>query len=153
MFKYIVKRILLSVLILFGVSLIIYFLVRMMPMSYLDSQYSTQISLGTMTQEQVDAFKEMYGLADNSFLGILKGYFKWAGNMLRLDLGNSFVHKQPVGKVIADHMWISFFIAFVAVILQFIYKFRMETFSFIFCKIFKNPFLGKKGRKIRVEVY
>lgn len=120
MFKYIVKRILLSVLILFGVSLIIYFLVRMMPMSYLDSQYSTQISLGTMTQEQVDAFKEMYGLADNSFLGILKGYFKWAGNMLRLDLGNSFVHKQPVGKVIADHMWISFFIAFVAVILQFL---------------------------------
>lgn len=120
MLKYIVKRLLLSILILFGVSLIIYFLVRMMPMSYLDTKFSAQIQVGTIKQEQVDAFKEIYGLADNSFLGILKGYFVWVGNMLKLDLGVSFVHSEPVGKVIAEHMWVSFFIAFVATVLQFL---------------------------------
>ena len=38
MIKYIVKRLLLSVLILFGVSVIIYSLARMMPTDYGDNQ-------------------------------------------------------------------------------------------------------------------
>ena len=46
-------------------------------------------------------------------------YFKWLGNMLRGDLGESFKYNMPVTKVIADNMWISFSIALVATILQF----------------------------------
>ena len=38
MVKYIVKRLLLSILILFGVSIIIYALARMMPTDYVDQQ-------------------------------------------------------------------------------------------------------------------
>lgn len=120
MVKYIIKRLALSLLILFGVSLIIYFLVRLMPMNYLDTKFSAQLQQGTITQEQLNEFKALYGLADNSFGGILKGYFKWFGNFLKLDLGTSFVYNQPVGTVIADHMWVSFGISFVAVILQFL---------------------------------
>ena len=48
MIKYIVKRLLLSVLILFGVSVIIYSLARMMPTDYVDNQYSSAVSQGTM---------------------------------------------------------------------------------------------------------
>ena len=51
MIKYIVKRLLLSVLILFGVSVIIYSLARMMPTDYVDNQYSSAVSQGTMRQE------------------------------------------------------------------------------------------------------
>ena len=43
MIKYIVKRLLLSVLILFGVSVIIYSLARMMPTDYVDNQYSSAV--------------------------------------------------------------------------------------------------------------
>ena len=39
--------------------------------------------------------------------------------MLRGDLGDSFLYQQPVGTVIADHMWISFSISLVALIFQF----------------------------------
>ena len=39
MVKYCIKRILLSILILFGVSLILYFLVRLMPVSYLENKH------------------------------------------------------------------------------------------------------------------
>ena len=39
--------------------------------------------------------------------------------MLRGDLGDSFLYQQPVGRVIADHMWISFLISLVALIFQF----------------------------------
>ncbi len=63
MLKYIVKRLLLSVLILFGVSVIIYALARMMPTDYVDNQYSSAVAQGTMKQEDVDRIKELYGLA------------------------------------------------------------------------------------------
>ena len=62
MFKYIVKRLLISIVILLGVSLIIYTLVRLLPVDYIERKYSAQLQQGQMTQEQVDEYKEMYGI-------------------------------------------------------------------------------------------
>ena len=50
---------------------------------------------------------------------IFSGYFAWLGNMLRGDMGDSFLYQQPVNTVIAEHMWISFTISLVALIFQF----------------------------------
>ncbi|MBQ8719561.1 MAG: ABC transporter permease [Clostridia bacterium] len=55
----------------------------------------------------------------NKFVAVIGGYFSWLGNMLRGDLGDSFLYQQPVGTVIADHMWVSFLISLVALIFQF----------------------------------
>lgn len=120
MFKYILKRLLISIIVLLGVSIIIYALVRMMPTDYIDIKYAEQLKSGSISQEQIDAFKEMYGLLDNSFTGIIEGYFKWLGNMLKGNLGNSFKYEKPVADVIFDNMWISFAIALIATILQFL---------------------------------
>lgn len=62
MVKYIIKRLLLSLLILFGVSLLIYVLVRLMPMDYVDKQFQAQLAQGTITQADLDAIKDLYGL-------------------------------------------------------------------------------------------
>ena len=67
MFKYIVKRLLISLLVLFGVSIIIYTLVRLMPNDYIDLKYASQIQQGQITQEDVDRFKELYGIGDKTF--------------------------------------------------------------------------------------
>ena len=120
MFKYILKRILISIIILFGVSVIVYSLMRMMPTDFIDNKYAEQLQNGTITQEQIDEFKEMFGLADNSFGGIVKGYFGWLGNLMKGDLGYSFKYEKPVGQVISENMWISFSIAIIATILQFL---------------------------------
>lgn len=120
MFKYIVKRLLISIVILIGVSLIVYTMVRLMPNDYVDNKFATQLATGAVKQEDVDRFKELYGIGDSSFKGIMGGYFKWIRNLLQGDLGNSFQYDQPVAKVIGDNMWISFAIAVVATILQFL---------------------------------
>ena len=227
MLKYILKRLGLSLIVLFGVSLIIYCLVRLMPTDYLESKFSAQIQQGTITMEKIDEFKKKYGiympeayldvtvhggnhdgavlrrdvkvksytdvqngytdykkfytgnytlqdelkleLKDDSswtlyelsgdkstrvssgtyvatdgkitltsvsgeteydvkyseasawdkFLAILEGYISWLGNMLKGDWGDSFLYQLPVNQVIAEHMWISFAISLVALILQF----------------------------------
>ena len=120
MLKYIVKRLLLSVVILLGVSLIIYVLIRCMPVSFVDQKVSALQSNSSFDQTAVDKMKEMYGLTDDSFVGILKGYGNWLLALCRFDFGKSFVYGVPVLSKIVDHMWISFAVAIIATVFEFL---------------------------------
>jgi len=120
MFKYIVKRIAYSILILLGVSLIIYFLIRLMPVDFIQDKINAMNQGGaTVSEETVEAMYKMYGLGDNSFTGILSGYFSWLAALARFDLGTSFVYGIPVAQVIVEHMGVSFAVALIATIFEF----------------------------------
>ena len=119
MVKYIIKRILYSILILFAVSIILYILVRCLPMDYVENKFLSQMTQGTINAEELYRIKSLYGLEDSSFVGILRGYWKWLIAALSGDLGTSFLYNQPVTTVISDHMWISFGIAIAAYVLEF----------------------------------
>ena len=120
MLKYILKRLGQSLLILVGVSMIIYFLIRLMPVDYIQNKINAMNQGGaTVSQETVETMYKMYGLGDDSFTGILSGYFNWLGALCRFDLGTSFKYGLPVGRVIVEHMGISFAIALVATIFEF----------------------------------
>ena len=97
MIKYIIKRLLISVLVLFGVSIIIYTMVRLMPNNYVDIKFAPQLQSGAINQEDIDRFKELYGIGDNSFSGLVTGYTKWLGNLCKGDLGiSSATHQYSV---------------------------------------------------------
>ncbi len=120
MIKYIAKRIAYSIMILLGVSLIIYFLIRLMPVDFIQSKINAINQGGaTVSEETVQAMYQMYGLGDNSFKGILSGYFNWLAALCRFDLGTSFVYGIPVAQVIVEHMGISFAIALIATVFEF----------------------------------
>ena len=120
MFKYIVKRVAYSILILLGVSLIIYFLIRLMPVDFIQDKINAMNQGGaTVSEETVEAMYKMYGLGDNSFMGILSGYFSWLSALARFDLGTSFVYGIPVAQVIVEHMGVSFAVALIATIFEF----------------------------------
>ena len=121
MLKYILKRLGLAVLILLGVSLIIYVLVRCMPVSFIEDKIAQMNQGGaTIPEETVENMKKLYGLEDDSFVGILKGYVNWLAKLVRFDFGTSFKYGSPVIDVIREKMGVSFLIAFVAVILEFL---------------------------------
>ncbi len=120
MVKYVIKRVLLSIVILLGVSMIIYSLVRMMPVDFVTSKFQALVNENKMTQEEFERLKVVYGLSDTSFLGILRGYFQWLGNVCTGDLGRSFKYDANVSDIIVENMGISFSIAFVALIIEFI---------------------------------
>ncbi len=116
MLKYILKRLGLAVLILLGVSLIIYILVRCMPTNYVESLFASINQTGEADTELLDTMMELYGLNDS----IPEGYLKWLSNLVRLDLGNSFITEQPVVDVIRDKMGVSFAIAAIATVFEFL---------------------------------
>lgn len=119
--KYIIKRQITSIFILLGVSLIIYFLIRLMPVDFIQDKINAINQGGaTVSEETVNAMYQMYGLGDNSLLGILKGYFSWLGALFRFDLGTSFVYGIPVADVIFEHMGVSFAVSLIATVFEFL---------------------------------
>ena len=121
MIKYILKRIGYSILVLLGVSLIIYFLTRLMPIDFVrDKVVAMQTSGSTVTQDMVDKMYAAYGLTEDAgFLDIMKGYFSWLGDLVRMDLGTSFKYGIPVAEKISMHMGTSFIIALIAAVFEF----------------------------------
>lgn len=91
-----------------------------MPADYIDNRTAAAVQSGQMTPEDVLKLKELYGLADKSLPGILKGYVSWFGNALQGDLGFSFLYGRPVTQVIKEYIWISFFISLIAYVIEII---------------------------------
>lgn len=109
--QYIIKRILISILVLFGVSFIIYAISQSMP-----SDYVTLKTAGNpnITQEMKDRMREIYGLDK----GLIEGYISWLGNAIRGDFGTSFIYQKPVKDIIGDYAGITFALAFIAFIFE-----------------------------------
>lgn len=119
MFKYILKRIGISILILVGVSFLLYVLLRCMPTDFVEQKILNLYQAGATTSE--DFIREMYkayGLDGT----ILEGYFKWLGSVAHLDFGRSFINQREVLSEIfdKDRMGTSFFVASVAVVFEFL---------------------------------
>ncbi|MBP5308906.1 MAG: ABC transporter permease [Clostridia bacterium] len=119
MLKYIIKRIIVSLLILLGVSLILYILLRCMPTDFIEQRVLQLKASGQeVSEEFIQKMYETYGLNGS----IISGYFSWLGNVFRLDFGKSFINQRDVLKEIFDpnRMGTSFFVAAIATVFEFL---------------------------------
>ena len=114
--KYIVKRLLTSVVILFFVAFIIYVLMRCLPTSYLE-QVARQKSMqpGSKSfEEWMQQLSATYGMDK----GILPGFVSWCGRAIRGDFGDSWKWTVPVTEKFKDAVQISFVMGGIAFILE-----------------------------------
>ena len=114
--KFIVRRLLISVVLLFFVSLIIYTIMRLLRTSYVEPQ---AMALATRPgsksyQEWVDQLNAQYGLDT----GIIQGYFKWASKAIRLNFGDSWYFNQPVLQKFSNVIWYSFGLGLAAFLIE-----------------------------------
>lgn len=96
MTKYIFKRILIAIGVLFGVSLIIFSLVHMQP----GNPYTSMID-PTVPPEVIKEMLTKIGYYDPIHIK----YIKWISRALRGDLGYSIQYGQPVLQVINSRIW------------------------------------------------
>ena len=114
--KYIVKRILISILILFFVAFIIYALMRCLPSSYIESmarQKSMQPGSKSF-DEWMQQLTQMYNMDG----GIIPGYFAWLGQVFRGDFGDSWFYTVPVLEKFSDTVWISFIMSAISLFFE-----------------------------------
>ena len=114
--KYILKRILISIVILFFVGFLIYALMRCLPTSYIENmarQKSMQPGCKSF-EEWMAQLTTMYNM-DKS---IIPGYFAWLGNALRGQFGDSWFYTVPVLEKFNDCIWLSFAMGGIAFLLE-----------------------------------
>ena len=104
--KYIIKRLIYSVIILFFVAFIIYALMRCLPTSYVEARARQKsMAPGSKSYEEwLEQLNAMY----NMDKGIVPGFFAWLGSVFRGDFGDSWRWTVPVVEKFNDVIWLSF---------------------------------------------
>ena len=114
--KYIIKRVLQSLVILFFVAFILYALMRCLPTSYVETmarQKSMQPGSKSFEEwmEQLTAMYNMNG-------SIISGFFRWLGSILRGEFGDSWRWTVPVLEKFNDTVWLSFVMGLISFALE-----------------------------------
>ena len=102
MLGYIVKRILLMIPTMFGISIISFFIIQLPPGDYLTSVLAMMSDSGqAVDPAEIARMRAVYGLDDP----IIVQYWKWiSGILLRGDFGYSFEWGRPVSELIWGRM-------------------------------------------------
>lgn len=116
--KFIIKRIIMSIFILFFVAFIIYALLRCLPSSYVENM-AQQLSMapGAKSYEEwIAQLNVQYGLDKN----IVLGFFTWLGDAVRGNFGDSWKYTVPVLQKFNDVIWVSFIMGAISLVLELI---------------------------------
>ena len=114
--KYVVKRILLSVLILICVTFIIYGLLRCLPSTYVENM-AMQLS----SKPGAKSYDEWLGQLNASYgldKGIIPGYFTWLGDAIQGKFGDSWKYTVPVTTKFGETIWLSFIMGLISFALE-----------------------------------
>ena len=115
--KYVLKRILISIVILFFVSFIIYGLMRCLPTSYIErmAQQKAMAPGSKGYEEWLAQLEEMYHMNG----GIISGFFAWMGEMFTGNFGDSWLYTVPVLQKFNETVWLSFVLGVLAATKQY----------------------------------
>ena len=116
--KYIIRRLLISVVILFFVAFVIYALMRCLPTSYVEAmarQKSMQPNSKSY-EEWLEQLSAMYNM-DGS---IIEGFFQWLSQIVRGEFGDSWKWTVPVVEKFNDTVWLSFVMGVISFALEII---------------------------------
>ncbi|HUX42028.1 MAG TPA: ABC transporter permease [Rectinemataceae bacterium] len=108
--RYIAKRLLSLIPVLFGVSIIVFFLVRLIPGSALQMYLGTQVEA---TPQQMEELKRIFG--EDKPVPVL--YVEWLGRLLQGDFGYSLRTGRPVLPDILQRFPISFELTVLALVI------------------------------------
>ena len=115
--KFIVKRLLLSVVILFFVMLIIYTLMHCLPTNYIETmarQLAERPGSTKSAAEWLADLNAQYGMDK----GIIGGFFTWLKSAVVGEFGVSWVHNVECTEKFSDVIWISFILGAVAMFFE-----------------------------------
>lgn len=131
MTSYFIRRILLIIPTFFGITLITFLILQVVPGGPLEMEImkirmgsgkggesgatTTQGSTQSIPQSALDELNRFYGFDKP----IHTRYFIWVGNLLKLDLGRSYVYSEPVWDVITSRFPVSIYFGLIGFFLTY----------------------------------
>lgn len=130
MFRYLARRIAVTIVLLIAISAFSFFLIELPPGDYLTSRIaSLEESRGGLQvdQAEVEALKRQFGYDKP----LMVRYAQWSLNMLRGDFGRSFAYDAPVGPLIQERLGITLYISLLTLIVTYILALPIAVYSAI----------------------
>lgn len=126
MLQFLVRRLLLLIPTLVGISLVAFFVIELPPGDYLTAHVANLAAGGdTIDQEQLEALRRQYGL-DRP---LVSRYFFWIGKFIRGDMGMSFEWNKPVNELIWERLALTFVISLATLLFTQIIGFIVGVYS------------------------
>jgi peptide/nickel transport system permease protein len=112
MTSYIIRRLLIGIVVLFVVSILIFFIMRLLPGDPLWLFIGSNVNV--LTQDQIDLVRHQYGLDQP----VIVQYFNWLWGVLHGNLGKSVLLQQSVNTMVAQRVPVTFYIGSIAFVLS-----------------------------------
>ena len=123
MLRYAIKRLLLMIPVIIGVSFLIFFIMDLAPGNIID----TKISEESMTDEEAEMLREQYNLNGS----MISRYFKFMGGLVRGDLGKSYITGKPVLESYLEKMPATIVLAAASILVSIIISIPLGIYSAI----------------------
>lgn len=123
---YIVRRIFYMIVLLFVLSFVSFAIIQLPPGDYLTT-YVTSLEARRIpvTDELVASLTERYGLGEPFYVQ----YFKWMGNLVQGDMGDSFMLNRPVNEVVGERLALSVTLSLSTLVLVYIIAVPIGIYS------------------------
>ena len=126
MLQYIVKRTLVLIPLLLALSIVVFIIIQLPPGDYLTTYINQLRSTGMeVTEDQIKALEARYGFDQPMYIQ----YLKWMKNLLKGDMGYSFVYNRPVNALAGSRLPATIAISLVSTILIWLIAFPIGFYS------------------------
>ncbi|HSK40306.1 MAG TPA: ABC transporter permease [Arenibaculum sp.] len=126
MLSYVVRRLLLMVPTLLGISMITFVVIQLPPGDYLSTMLAEMQSRGeSVDQSKIALLRQTYGLD----LPLHRQYLVWLGGMLTGDFGYSFEYGLPVSEVVGDRLLLTVIVSFATIVFVWVVSFPIAIYS------------------------
>ncbi len=112
MSTYIMRRIIMALIVLILVTIIVFFVMRLLPGDPLTIFLGQNAQIQAMPPEQLAVLRHEYGLDKN----LVSQYFSWIGGIVRGNFGQSIYYHEPVRTLLAERLPKTIYIGFLALI-------------------------------------
>lgn len=114
MTTYIVKRLLIALVVLILVTLIVFFVMRLLPGDPILIYVAQTAELEEMPQEKIDELRAEFGLDKH----IMVQYANWVAGIFRWDFGTSIFYREDVGTLMLERFPITIHLGVLALIVS-----------------------------------
>lgn len=126
MINYVIRRIVISVPVLFMISIAVFVIIQLPPGDYLTTYVAgLQASGQAVNEAQIAQLAERYGLNDPLYVQ----YFKWITNVLQGNFGTSFEWNQSVSSLLAERLPLTIILAASTMVFTWVLAFPAGIYS------------------------
>jgi peptide/nickel transport system permease protein len=126
MIQYFIKRVGYGLITIWAVSILAFVIIQLPPGDYVTSYIAAlEAQGGTVAADEAANLRAQYGLGDPIYVQ----YGKWAGQILRGNLGVSFQYRVPVTQVIGERLFLTIVLALGSVLFVWVTAIPIGIFS------------------------